>query len=291
MTVEPHQEVAFIGTGVMGASMAKHLMDAGHKLRVFNRTREKANALVEQGAVWCDSPGVAASNVDIAISMVGMPEDVENIYLGADGIVESAKSGTLLIDMTTSHPLLAQRIADAAKANNCEALDAPVSGGDIGARDGKLSIMAGGSDDAYQRALPLFSLMGKNIHLQGGPGAGQHTKMANQIAGAAGMLGMCESLSYARKAGLDPSKVLESISQGAAGSWALLNLAPRTLQGDYSPGFFVRHFVKDLRIALDSAKEMKLELPGLELAKRLYEKLLEEGDGDCGTQALMKLYR
>lgn len=282
--------IAFVGTGVMGRSMAGHLQKAGHRLHVHNRTKEKAQGLVDAGAAWHGSAGAAAAEAEVVITMLGFPHDVEETYLGRGGIVERARRGALLIDMTTSSPLLARRIAEAGSAKGLSALDAPVSGGDIGAREARLVIMVGGASAAFERAKPLFELMGKNIALLGGPGAGQHCKMANQIAVAVGMVAWVEALAYARRAGLDPTQVHGSISGGAAGSWAMTNLAPRALSGNYAPGFYVKHILKDIRIALDSAKEMNLDLPGLAEAQRLYERVKEKGWEDCGTQALYRLY-
>ncbi len=283
-------EIAFIGTGVMGRSMAGHLMAAGHALHVYNRTRGKARALLDAGARWHDSAGEAASAADMVVTMLGFPRDVEESYLGAGGIVEKARKGALLVDMTTSSPLLARRISAAALARGLDCLDAPVSGGDVGAREARLVIMVGGEPAAFERALPILSLLGKNIALQGPAGAGQHCKMANQIACAVGMVAWCEALAYARKAGLDPAKVHGSISGGAAGSWALTNLAPRALGGDFAPGFYVKHIRKDIGIALESAGEMGLELPGLDCARRLYDQVSAKGWDELGTQALYKLY-
>lgn len=282
--------VAFIGTGVMGASMAGHLADAGYPLVVFNRTKSRADALVAQGARWAESPGEAAAGADIVVTMVGYPADVEEIYLAPAGIVERAREGTLLVDMTTSSPALAARVSAAAAARGVSAIDAPVSGGDVGARNATLTIMVGGEEAAFLRAEPLLRVMGANVVLQGGPGAGQHTKMANQVAIAGSMLATIESLAYAQAAGLDPRRVLESIGAGSAASWSLANLAPRVLDGDFAPGFFVKHFVKDLRIALASAEEAGIDLPGCALAKRLYELLEASGGADLGTQALWLLY-
>jgi 3-hydroxyisobutyrate dehydrogenase len=264
------EQVAFIGTGVMGRSMAAHILEAGYPLIVYNRTREKAEGLIGKGARWANSPGEAASGADVVISMAGYPKDVEEIYLAPGGVVERAGPGTLLIDMTTSSPALARKIAERAGAAGLSSLDAPVSGGDLGARNAALSIMVGGEEAAFNRALPLLQCMGKNIVLQGGAGAGQHCKMSNQIAISAGMLAVSEALVYGLRAGLDPRTMLKSIESGAAGSWSLSNLAPRMLKGDYKPGFFVKHFIKDMRIALDSADEMKLKLPGLEMSRQLY---------------------
>jgi 3-hydroxyisobutyrate dehydrogenase len=282
--------IAFIGTGVMGRSMAGHLLRAGHTVHVYNRTRQKADALVEAGAHWHDSAGSAAAAADVVITMLGFPKDVEENYLAAGGIVESAKPGALLIDMTTSSPLLAKRIAEAAANRSISSLDAPVSGGDIGAREARLVIMVGGESAAFERAKPLFELMGKNIALHGAAGAGQYCKMANQIAVAVGMVAWCEALAYSQKAGLDPAAVHQSISGGAAGSWALTTLAPRALSGDFAPGFYVKHIIKDMGIALDSAAEMQLDLPGLTTAKKLYDQVAARGWEDNGTQALFKLF-
>jgi len=282
--------IAFIGTGVMGRSMAGHLQQAGHPLHVHNRTKEKAAALVAAGATWHDSPGSAAAAADIVITMLGFPTDVETSYLGNDGIVARAKRGALLIDMTTSSPLLARRIADAATARGLAALDAPVSGGDVGAKEARLVIMVGGDAAAFDRAKPVFERMGKNISRQGPAGAGQHCKMANQIAVAVGMVSWCEALAYAKRAGLDPAAVHAAISGGAAGGWAMTNLAPRALAGNYAPGFYVKHILKDMRIALESAAEQKLDLPGLAQAKKLYDQVAAHGWDECGTQALYRLY-
>jgi 3-hydroxyisobutyrate dehydrogenase len=282
--------IGFIGTGVMGRSMAGHLLRAGHTLHVHNRTREKAQPLLDLGAQWHDSPGSVAAAADVVITILGFPNDVEEVYLGADGLVSAAQAGSLLIDMTTSSPVLARRIAEAAEARRIDALDAPVSGGDLGAREARLVIMVGGRAAAFERAKPVFERMGKNIALHGGPGAGQHCKMANQVAIAAGMLAWVEALAYAKRAGLDPARVLDSISGGAAGSWSMTNLAPRALAGNFAPGFYVKHFLKDMRIALDAAAEMKLDLPGLACAKRLYDEVASRGWTEEGTQALYKLY-
>ena len=282
--------IAFIGTGVMGRSMAGHLQKAGHTLHVYNRTKAKAQALVDAGARWHDTAGEAAAQADVVISIVGFPSDVEATYLGAGGIVERARPGAVLIHMPTSSPGLARRIADAAAKRGVAALDAPVSGGDLGAREARLVIMVGGDAEAFARVKPLLELMGKNIALHGGPGAGQYCKMANQIAVAVGMVAWVEALAYAKKAGLDPNAVHASISGGAAGSWALTNLAPRALADNYAPGFYVKHILKDMKIALESAAEMKLDLPGLAVAKTLYEQVAARGWEDCGTQALYRLY-
>ena len=231
-----------------------------------------------------------AAAADAIITIVGFPVDVESVYLGEDGVLAQARSGSLAIDMTTSCPNLASRIAQEAAAKGIEVLDAPVSGGDIGAREARLSIMVGGSVSGFERALPLFEIMGKNIVHQGPAGSGQHTKMCNQIAIASGMMAISEAMAYAKKSGLQPETVLKSIESGAAGSWSLTNLAPRVLKGDYAPGFFVKHFIKDMKIAIESAQAMGLDLPGLQLAKKLYDQLASKGCEDDGTQALFKLY-
>jgi 3-hydroxyisobutyrate dehydrogenase len=282
--------VGFIGIGVMGKSMARHLMEGGYTVHVYTRTPEKASELVEKGARWEDSVASLAAKCNVVFTIVGFPPDVEEVYLGEGGLIRNMQSGSYVVDMTTSRPDLASRIFDEAKKAGIAALDAPVSGGDIGAREARLSIMVGGEKDAFDVVLPLFELMGKNIVFQGNAGAGQHTKMCNQIAIAAGMMGVCESIAYAKKAGLDPATVLKSIESGAAGSWSLSNLAPRIIKDDYAPGFFVKHFIKDMTIAIESADAMGLDVPGLKLARQLYEHVAAEGGSDNGTQALFKLY-
>lgn len=283
--------VGFIGIGVMGRSMAEHIRQAGYALHVYTRTAAKADELVRKGAVWHETPEELAASCDVVITMVGYPKDVEELYLGERGLVAHAKAGAYLIDMTTSSPILAKRIYEAAARKGLHALDAPVSGGDIGARERRLSIMVGGHPDDFAAALPLFELMGTNVVRQGGAGAGQHTKMCNQIAIASNMLGVCEALAYAEAAGLDPSTVLRSIESGAAGSWSLSNLGPRIIAGNFEPGFYVKHFIKDMGIALESAKEMGLDTPGLQLAERLYRQLAEKGYAEKGTHALYKLWK
>ena len=282
--------VGFIGLGIMGQSMAGHILAAGYKLHVYNRSRAKAEALIERGAVWHDTPGEIAAVCDVVITIVGFPADVEAIYLAPDGLIVQAKPGTVLIDMTTSSPSLAQRIAEVGAAKGVAVLDAPVSGGDVGARNAKLSIMVGGDEAAVAHVRPVLTLMGENVVRQGEAGAGQHTKMANQITIASNMMAVCESLAYAKKAGLDPRVVLKSIGAGAAASFALNNLGPRMLDGDFAPGFYVRHFIKDMGIALAEAERMGLALPGLKQAKALYEQLAASGHADDGTQALFRLY-
>ncbi|MCA1027591.1 NAD(P)-dependent oxidoreductase [Cytobacillus kochii] len=283
-------KIGFIGTGVMGKSMALHLIKAGYTVLVYSRTKEKAAQLISQGASWIHSPKELAKQANIVITMVGYPDDVKSIYLGEEGLIENANPHTYLIDMTTSTPTLAKEIAERAKQKEIYAIDAPVSGGDIGAKSGKLSIMVGGEDTAYQAILPILQYMGENIVYQGVAGAGQHTKMANQIAIASNMIGVCEAIIYAEKAGLNSENVLKSITSGAAGSWSLSNLVPRMISGDFSPGFYIKHFIKDMTIALDEAEKMGMETPGLRLAREMYEKLAAEGEGESGTQALYKYW-
>jgi len=282
--------VGFIGLGIMGRHMAGHLLDSGYKLRIYNRSRGNADALIAKGAVWCDTAGALAPQCDVIVTMVGYPADVEQVYLGADGLIARATPGSVLIDATTSSPTLAARIATAAVARGVTALDAPVSGGDVGARNAKLAIMVGGEAAAFERVRPVLERMGSNIAHMGPAGAGQHTKMANQIAIASTMMGVCECLSYARGAGLDPEAVLKVIGTGAASSFLLNNLGPRMIKGDYAAGFYVHHFIKDLGIALAEAGQMKLNLPGLALAKQLYDRLSAQGHAQDGTQALFRLY-
>lgn len=281
--------IGFIGTGVMGRSMASNILNGGYKLLVNNRTKESADTLVEKGAVWKDSIADLAKDADVIITIVGYPNDVENIYFREDGILNNCKKGTIVIDMTTSKPSLAQRIFNEAKAKDISALDAPVSGGDIGARDGKLTIMVGGEKEVFEKVSPLFKLMGTSVNLLGAAGAGQHTKMSNQIAIASNMIGVCEAMVYAKRAGLDPEKVLMTIGGGAAASWSLSNLAPRMIKGDFEPGFYVKHFVKDMKIALEEAENMGIKLLGLELAKSLYDELVEDKKENKGTQVLYEL--
>ncbi len=284
------ERIGFIGLGIMGRHMAAHPQRAGHPLHVHHRSRGHAEALLAAGARWHDDAGELAAACDVVITIVGYPSDVEALYLRAGGIVERARPGALLVDMTTSSPELAQRIAAAAAARGIDALDAPVSGGDVGARDAKLSIMVGGQPAAFERALPLLRRMGTNVVHQGGPGCGQHAKLANQVVIASTMMGVCEGLAYARAAGLDAPAVLGAISGGAAGSFLLSQLGPRMLRGDYGAGFFTEHFVKDLGLALQEAARMRLELPGLALAKRLYDDLAARGHARDGTQVLFRHY-
>ncbi|MFS1518954.1 NAD(P)-dependent oxidoreductase [Bacillus sp. SCS-151] len=290
MLSKENTEIGFIGTGVMGNSMAGHLVDAGYKVALYTRTKAKAQDLLEKGAMWRDSVEELAQKANVIFTMVGYPHDVEEVYLGDNGILSHVKPGTYVIDMTTSTPTLAKKIYEEGKKKNIFSLDAPVSGGDIGAQKAQLTIMVGGDEQVFTTCKPILEIMGKNIILQGEAGAGQHTKMCNQIAIATNMIGVCEAVAYAEKAGLNPSKVLESIAFGAAGSWSLSNLAPRIIDDNFEPGFYVKHFIKDMGIALNEAEAMGMQTPGLSLAKSMYDELAKKGEGESGTQALYKLY-
>ncbi len=279
--------IGWIGTGVMGSSMCGHLIAAGYSATVFNRSPEKTRKLVDTGAKLAKSPKEVAEASDVIFSIVGFPKDVREVILGNDGALAGAKPGTILVDMTTSEPELAVEIYEAAKAKSVQSVDAPVSGGDVGAKEARLSIMIGGDSETVESLKPLFEAMGKTIVHQGPAGAGQHTKMVNQILIATNMIGVCEALLYGYKAGLDLNTVLQSVSTGAAGSWSLSNLGPRMIVGNFEPGFFVEHFLKDVGIALAEAKRMKLPLPGLALAEQLYRSVEAQGMGRKGTQALI----
>lgn len=282
--------IGFIGTGVMGKSMALNLLKNGYPVVAYSRTKSKANDLFENGAKWADSPKEVAEKANVIITIIGYPRDVEEVYLGENGLIPNGREHTYLIDMTTSTPSLASRIYKEAKHKGMHALDAPVSGGDVGAKEAKLSIMVGGDKEDFESVLPIFESLGTNIVYQGKAGSGQHTKMCNQIVIASGMIGVCEAMVYAQKSGLDPETVLKSISSGAAGSWSLSNLAPRMIQGNFEPGFFIKHFIKDMNIALDEAEKMGMETPGLALAQSLYKKLAEQGEENSGTHALYKYW-
>jgi len=280
--------IGWIGTGVMGSSMCGHLVTAGYRTTVTTRTRDKASGLLDAGATWADSPGDVASKSDVIFTMVGYPADVREVILGPQGALASARPGAVLVDMSTSEPALAVEIAERAGDVGVHALDAPVSGGDVGARNAALSIMVGGTPDVFDAVRPCLDVMGATIVLQGGPGAGQHTKMMNQVLIASNMVGVCEALLYASRAGLDLESVLASVSGGAAGSWSLSNLAPRMIANNMAPGFYVNHFVKDMGIALAEAGRMKLSMPGLALAHQLYVALQAQGGGADGTQSLIR---
>jgi 3-hydroxyisobutyrate dehydrogenase len=274
----------------MGAPMAGHIRASGERLLIYTRTKSKARLVLDTGAEWRDSPKQIAEECDVVFTMVGYPKDVEEIYFGPDGLIENARPGTIFVDFTTSRPDLAVKIYESAKARGLSAIDAPVSGGDIGAKNATLTIMVGGDEETFQKVKPLLETVGKTVILQGGPGAGQHTKMANQIAVAGNLLGTVEALIYAKNAGLDPKHVLLSIANGAAQSWQLSNNAPRMLERNFDPGFYIKHFLKDLRIALDSAHAMHIELPMLALSEKLFAKMVNEGMGELGTQAIYLLY-
>ncbi len=285
------RKIAFIGLGVMGKSMASRLIDAGYELYVYNRTKSKGNDLVAKGAIWCDTPREAAMKASVIFTIVGYPKDVENVYLGKDGLIEAAEKGKIFCDMTTTKPSLEVMIAERLAEKGAAFADAPVSGGDRGAREGTLSIMCGTDDETFRSLLPYFSVLGKNIVHLGPAGSGQHTKMANQIVIAGTMAGVSEALVYGARAGLDPEKLVATIGKGAAGCWTLDNLAPRVIKGDYAPGFMVDHFIKDMSIALSEADSMGLSLPSLALTRELYKAVSAEGHGQDGTQVLVKALR
>lgn len=278
--------IGWIGTGVMGRSMCGHLIEAGFTATVFNRTKAKADGLIAKGAAWADSPRAVAEASDVVVTIVGFPSDVQQVVLGEDGALAGSKSGNVLVDMTTSEPSLAVEIAQQAREKGVDSIDAPVSGGDVGAREARLSIMIGGDKQAVDALQPVWQAMGKTIVYQGGPGSGQHTKMVNQTLIATNMIGVCEALLYAYKAGLDLETVMQSVASGAAGSWSLSNLGPRIIANNFDPGFFVEHFLKDMGIALAESRRMNLALPGLALAEQLYLALKAQGHGRAGTHAL-----
>ena len=282
-----HRAIGWIGTGVMGSSMCGHLLTAGYRVTVHSRTRSKAQPLLDRGAQWAENPRTVAAQSDVLFTMVGFPQEVHTVYFGETGVLAGARAGTIFIDMTTTQPSLSREIAAAASANNLSAIDAPVSGGDVGAKNASLSIMIGGDTTSVQAVMPLLERLGKKIVHQGGPGAGQQAKLCNQIVIAGTIVGVCESLLYGYKAGLDLNHMLESIRGGAAACWTLDNLAPKILQRNFEPGFFVEHFIKDMGMALEEAKRMGLVLPGLTLAHQLYQTVQTLGHGRSGTHALM----
>lgn len=283
------KDIGFIGLGIMGQSMAGHLLAAGYQVNVYNRTKSKTDTLVAKGAKWFDTPGEVAAHSNMIITMVGYPSDVEEVYFGEKGIIASANNA-ILVDMTTSSPSLARKIAEEAAKKGLTALDAPVSGGDIGAKDAKLTIMVGGDKTVFDHVLPILQKLGTSIILQGAAGMGQHTKMCNQIVIASTIMGVAEGLSYAKKIGLDPAVVLQSIGGGAASGFQLNVLGARMIVGDYAPGFYVEHLIKDLKIALAEAEQMHLNLPGLALAKSLFEKMADRGLQRNGTQGIFQIY-
>ena len=279
--------IGFIGAGVMGRSMIGHLLKAGHAMRIHTRTRAKAEPLLAAGAVWAETPVEVAKGMDVVISIVGLPSDVRAVWLGPVGALREMKRGSIGIDMTTSSPALAAEIHEAAKARGVVTLDAPVTGGDVGAREARLSILVGGPHEAFERMKPIFAKLGTNLVHMGDAGAGQRCKLVNQIVIAGNMIGMVEGLYYAKQAGLDLATVLEGIGKGAAGSWSLHHLAPRILRNDLEPGFMIEHFIKDMELALEECRRLNIHLRGLELVHRLYRALREHGHERKGTQALM----
>jgi 3-hydroxyisobutyrate dehydrogenase len=283
------QRIGWIGTGVMGVSMCSHLLDAGHQLTVFNRTRDKALTLLEKGAAWADTPKAVAQASDVIFTMVGFPDDVREVVLGDDGVLAGTKPGDTLVDMTTSSPDLAQAIYREGAAKAVKTLDAPVSGGDVGAREATLAIMVGGDRPVFDAVAPLFDILGKTISLMGGAGAGQHTKMTNQILIAGTMIGVVESMLYAQRAGMDAHHVIDVIGKGAASSWSINTLGRRIADGDFAPGFYIKHFVKDMGIALDEARHMRLSLPGLALVNQFYVAAMAMGWENLGTQGLYRV--
>lgn len=284
------KKIAFIGVGVMGNGMVKNLIKNGFSVSVYTRTKARAAEAIEAGAKWCESVKDCVADADCAISIVGFPKDVEEVYFGADGILENMREGTVAIDMTTSSPKLAQKIYAEAKALGIAALDAPVSGGDTGARAGTLAIMVGGDRDAFARCADVFAAMGKNVRYEGAAGFGQHTKMANQIAIAGSLAGACEAIAYAKTIGLDPKAMLDTISTGAASSWQLLYNGPKILADDFTPGFFIKHYIKDMRLARDEAQAHDLSIPVMEEVLSMFEKLSQAGYENEGTQALIRSY-
>jgi 3-hydroxyisobutyrate dehydrogenase len=284
------KKIGWIGTGVMGRSMCLHLINAGYEVSIYNRTKEKAEELLSKGAKWCLTPSEVSLNSDVIFTIVGYPDDVEDVVLGANGVLSSAKKGSIIIDMTTSKPSLSKIIYEESNSKGIFSLDAPVSGGDIGAKEGTLAIMVGGDKEVFTEVLPLFKLMGKNISYIGKSGSGQHTKMSNQILIASTMIGVVEALIYAYKADLDLSDVIGVIGKGAASSWSINNLGTRIVEKNFNPGFAIKHFIKDMGIALEEAKNMKLSLPGLSLAYQFYIAAAALDLENLGTQALYKVF-
>ena len=284
-------KIGFIGVGVMGNGMVKNLLQQGYEVNAYTRTRAKALEALDAGAVWRENVADCVRDADAVISIVGFPPDVEEVYFGDKGILANARPGTLVIDMTTTSPRLSQRIYTEAADKGLPALDAPVSGGDTGARAGTLAIMVGGDREAFERAMPIFEAMGKSIRYMGPAGSGQHTKMANQIAIAGTLAGACEAVAYARAVGLDVDEMLSAISGGAAGSWQLSNNGPKSAHGDFAPGFFIKHFIKDMTLADGEARARDLPMPVLEKVLAMFRALEAQGYGDEGTQALIRAYR
>jgi 3-hydroxyisobutyrate dehydrogenase len=284
-------KIGFIGTGVMGTGIINNLLKHGNDVTVYNRTKAHAQAVLDQGAKWAATPAAATTGNEIVFTMVGFPRDVEEVYYGQDGVLTAAQDGQYLVDMTTSRPSLAQRIAIDGEKKGAHVIDAPVSGGDVGAKNGTLTVMLGGQRTDVDAIAPVLDQFSASRHYFGPAGSGQHAKAANQIMIAGTMTGMTEMLVYAKQAGLNLNEVIKTVGGGAAANWSLSNYGPRVLKGDYTPGFFAKHFLKDLRIALEEADKMNLDLPATKEAKRLYEELVDEdGLGSDGTQALIKLW-
>ncbi len=285
------RKIGFIGVGVMGKSMVRNLMKGGFDVSIYSRTKSKVEDVISEGAVWRPDVRSCAAGKDAVITMVGYPKDVEEVYFDGDGIIENAKPGAYVIDMTTSSPVLAVKIYMKARERGVFALDAPVSGGDVGAKNGTLSIMVGGDREAFDACQPIFACLGKNVIHEGNAGTGQHTKMANQIALAGAISGVCEAVEYSRRVGLDVQTMLDSVSQGAAGSWQMSNMAPRMLKGDFAPGFFIKHYIKDMNIAVAEAERVSLNMGIVNHVLSMYKEMAEKGMGDLGTQALLKYYQ
>ena len=284
------KKIGFIGVGVMGSSMVRNLMKHGFEVSIYTRTKKKAESVIEDGAIWCDSVKECVKDKDVVITIVGYPKDVEEVYFGEDGIIENVPQGSMIIDMTTTSPTLSKKIYEAAKEKGVHALDAPVSGGDTGAKNGTLAIMVGGDKDVFDQALDVFEAMGKNIVYEGKAGSGQHCKMANQIALSGTLASVCEAITYAKSVGLDTKTMLDTIATGAAGSWQLSNNGYKMLEGNYDPGFYVEHYIKDMRIALEEAQKENLSLPILSEVLGMFEELDEMGESRSGTQVLIKRY-
>lgn len=284
------KRIGFVGIGVMGNSMVKHLLNANYDVMVYTRTKEKAKEVLELGAKWSEDLVQLANHSELVITMVGYPSDVEEVYLGEKGLLNNLSKNAICIDMTTSSPSLAKKLFEVGQSKGIHCLDAPVSGGDIGAQNATLSIMVGGVEEVFERIIPILAVLGTNIVYQGEAGSGQHAKMCNQIAIASNMIGVCEALIYAKKSGLDPEDVLKSIQSGAAGSWSLSNLAPRILKEDFAPGFYIKHFIKDMKIAVEETIKMGISLPGLETSLKMYLELEKQGYEENGTQALIKYW-
>ncbi len=285
-----NKKIGWIGTGVMGKSMCSFIIKQEYEVLIYNRTKQKAQELIDIGAIWCDSPKQVAQNSDIIFTMVGFPKDVESSIFGNEGILENMKEGSIYIDMTTSKPVLAIEIFNKAQQKRISTLDCPVTGGDIGAKNGTLTIFAGGDKKTFEQVLPILELMGKNVQYVGSAGAGQHAKMCNQIAVAAGIIGTVETLIYAKHSGLDLNQIISMVGSGAGASWQITNMGPRIINKDFDPGFYIKHFIKDLEIALQECEKMEINLPGLNLAHDLYIKAQQKGYENLGTQGLYKLF-